>query len=59
MRGLDVPRADVIWRQLLPDCHNHHFTKHASSVSRQSGIELVMTENFGVYGNGLTPEHMK
>jgi alpha-L-rhamnosidase/Glycosyl hydrolases family 2, sugar binding domain len=59
MRGLDLPGIDVIWRQLFPGIRNHHFIKYASSVSRQTGIGLVMTESFAAFGNGLTPAQMK
>jgi len=59
LRRMDVPGIDVIWRQLWPGNNNHHFPKYASTVSHQSGMPWVLTESFGVYGNGLTPGQMK
>lgn len=35
------------------------FVKYASSVARQAGQPYVMSESFGVYGNGLTPAQLK
>jgi hypothetical protein len=59
LRAMDVPGVDVIWRQLWPGKANHHFAKFAASAAHQNGTALVMTESFGVYGNGLTPAQMK
>ena len=35
------------------------FTKYASSIARQSGRNRVLSEDFAVYGSGLTPRVMK
>ena len=59
LRGLDVPGVDAIWRQLFPGLRSHQFPKYASSVARQKAQPYVLTESFGVYGNGLTPAQMK
>jgi len=59
LRGLDVPGIDVIWRQLFPEVRSHQFPKYASSVARQMGQPLVLTESFAVFGNGLTPAQAK
>ena len=73
MRGLDIPGVDAIWRQSFPMSEigpdgqkpvlregiNPHFPKYASSVARQAGQPLVMSELYGVYGHGLTPAQMK
>jgi len=74
-RKMDIPGVDTIWRQIFPDqkkkvyphgCkysipinENHHFPKYASSVAHQEGKPWVITESFGAYGSGLTPEQMK
>jgi len=59
MRGLDLPGIDSIWRQTFPGLRSYPFPKYASSVARQMGQPYVLTESFGVYGNGLTPGQMK
>lgn len=59
LRGLDLPGVDVIWRQLFPGLRSHQFPKYASSVARQQGQPLVLTESFAVYGNGVTPAQLK
>jgi hypothetical protein len=59
MRGMDLPGVDAIWRQLFPDQRNHHFPRYAGSVAHQQGNSRVLTESFGVYGNGLTLAEMK
>ena len=74
LRGLDVPGIDAIWRQTFPlrtaetdgstpslreKKTDSHFPKYASSVARQAGQPLTMTELYAVYGNGLTPAQMK
>lgn len=59
LRHLDVPGIDVIWRQLFPGIATHHFPKYASSIARQHGHSLAMSESAAVYGNGLTPQQLK
>jgi len=59
LRGLDIPGVDAIWRQLFPGLRSHQFPKYASSVARQMGQPLVLTESFAVYGNGITPAQLK
>ena len=73
LRGLDFPGVDAIWRQSFPMSEigpegqrpalrediNPHFPKYASSVARQAGQPLVMSELYNVYGQGLTPAQMK
>lgn len=59
LRGLDMPGVDTIWRQTFPGLRSHQFPKYASSVARQMGQPFVLTESFGVYGNGITPGQMK
>ncbi|MFA6108430.1 MAG: glycosyl hydrolase [Candidatus Latescibacterota bacterium] len=59
LRGLDLAGVDVIWRQLFPGLRSHQFPKYASSVARQQGQPLVLTESFAVYGNGVTPAQLK
>ncbi|MCL4854565.1 MAG: hypothetical protein KJZ78_24660, partial [Bryobacteraceae bacterium] len=59
MRGLDLPGVDAIWRQVFPGQRNHHFPRYAGSVAHQMGKSRVLTESFGVYGNGLTLAEMK
>ncbi|HWC00879.1 MAG TPA: glycosyl hydrolase, partial [Bryobacteraceae bacterium] len=59
MRGMDLPGVDAIWRQVFPDQRNHHFPRYAGSVAHQQGRSRVLTESFGVYGNGLTLAEMK
>ncbi|MGN0880152.1 MAG: glycosyl hydrolase [Oligosphaeraceae bacterium] len=59
LRRLDVPGIDVIWRQLFPGLATHHFPKYASSVARQLGTPLALSESAAVYGNGLTPQQLR
>ncbi len=59
LRGLDLPGTDVIWRQLFPGVASRPFAKYASSVARQKGQPLVLTESFCVYGSGITPTQMR
>ncbi len=59
LRGLDLPGVDAIWRQIFPGQRNHHFPRYAGSVAHQQGSRRVLTESFGVYGNGLTLAEMK
>ena len=64
LRCMDVPGIDVIWRQIFPNINgknyeNRFFPRYASSAAAQNGTKLAMTESFGVYGNGLTFEHMR
>jgi len=59
LRTLDLPGIDVIWRQLFPNVRSHVFPKYASSVARQMGQPLVLTESFAVFGFGITPAQMK
>ena len=58
LRALDLPGVDVIWRQLFPGADNRVFPKYASSVARQSGRQLALTESAAVYGDGLTPAQL-
>ena len=64
MRAMDVPGIDVIWRQIFPDINgqkyeNRFFPRYASSAAAQTGARLALTETFGVYGSGLTFDHMR
>lgn len=69
LRCFDVPGIDVIWRQIFP-CEprqidditigeNKFFPRYASSAAAQIGSKRALSETFGVYGNGLTPEQMR
>ncbi len=58
LRALDLPGVDVIWRQLFPGARNRVFPKYASSLARQSGRQLALTESAAVYGDGLTPAQL-
>jgi hypothetical protein len=58
-RRLDVPGVDVIWRQIFPGQPNHYYPKLAASVARQAKEPWGLSESFGVYGDGVTPEQMK
>ena len=59
LRGLDMPGVDVIWRQLFPGGRSHIFPKYASSIARQSKLDLSLSETGAVFGNGLTQEQFK
>lgn len=59
LRAMDLPGVDVIWRQLYPGLREHPFPKYASSVANQNGRQFALSESFGVYGNGVTPELMR
>ncbi len=59
LRAFDLPGIDAIWRQIFPGLRNPPFPKYASSVARQMNQPYVLTESFGVYGNGVTPQQMK
>ncbi len=61
LRELDLPGIDAIWRQIFPaNPAPPVFPKYAQSVARQkNGPDLVLSESFMVYGNGLTPAEMK
>lgn len=60
LRELDLPGIDAIWRQIHPKNGQCFFPKYAQSVARQSEENnLVLSESFMIYGNGLTPAEMK
>ena len=60
LREFDLPGIDAICRQVYPGNDTLVFPKYAQSVARQNGgRELVFSESFMVYGNGLTPAEMK
>ncbi len=59
LRAFDLPGVDAIWRQIFPGVRNPVYPKYASSVARQMNQPYVMSESFGVYGNGLTLWQMK
>ncbi len=60
LRELDLPGIDAIWRQIHPKNKMVFFPKYAQSIARQSqGDDLVLSESFMIYGNGLTPAEMK
>jgi hypothetical protein len=60
LRELDLPGVDAIWRQIHPKKKTVFYPKYAQSVARQSnGDDLVLSESFMIYGNGLTPREMK
>lgn len=52
---LDLPGVDVIWRQLIPGGEASPFPRLAASVAHQNGQAHVLSESFGIYGNGVTP----
>ena len=56
---LDLPGVDVIWRQLAPGVQPLPFPRFAASVAHQNGQAHVLSESFGVYGNGVTPDLWK
>lgn len=69
LRCFDIPGIDIIWRQLYPENkiqnmnnfngYNGFFPRYASSVARQNGTKLAMSEIFGVAGPALTYDIMR
>ena len=67
LRDFDVPGVDVIWRQIkMPkqgekpvEEGSSFFPRLASSAARQRGNKFSLTESFGVYGEGLTPDEIR
>lgn len=56
---LDLPGVDVIWRQLVPGETPLPFPRFAASVAHQNGFDHVLSESFGIYGNGVSPDLWK
>ncbi len=59
-----IPGVDAIWRQIFPDRrhggYSHgNYVALASSRAWLSGRRLAASENFAVYGAGLTLEQMR
>ncbi len=67
LSAFTVPGIDVIWQQIRYPHKNTvpvaegspFFPRIAPSAARQSGKKLALTETFGVYGDGLTPDEMR
>jgi len=75
LRELDVPGIDAIWEQIRypyggrPPVHYDYkdemeegcvfYPRVAPSAARQRGNLLALTETFGVYGDGVTPDEMR
>ena len=59
LRALDVPGVDVIWRQLYPGAQPMPFPKYASSAAHHNGSKVVLSESFGIYGDGMPPNIIK
>lgn len=67
LRHFDVPGIDVIWEQIRYPYENRSimeegiefYPRIAASAARQTGKNLTLTESFGVYGDGLTPDEIR
>ena len=64
LKAMDVPGIDVIWRQLFPATGDapasiNPFPRYAASAAHQNGGKYALSESFGIYGNSVTPAHMK
>ncbi|MBO5069593.1 MAG: hypothetical protein J6C37_04445, partial [Roseburia sp.] len=75
LRELDVPGIDAIWEQIRypyggrPPVRDEYkeeiaegclfYPRIAPSAARQRGNLLSLTESFGVYGDGVTPDEMR
>ena len=69
LRCLDIPGADVIWRQIYPEKlivnkddmngYNGFFPRYASSAAAQNGTKSAMSEIFGVAGAAITYDIMR
>lgn len=67
LRAFDVPGVDVIWEQIRYPYGGRSpieeglpfFPRLASSAARQTGKKQSLTETFGVYGDGITPDEMR
>jgi hypothetical protein len=64
LRGMDCPGVDVIWKQLFPQTAERAattapFPRYASSAMHQNGGRFALSESFGIYGGGCTPDQMK
>ena len=69
LRCLDIPGADVIWRQIYPENliinkddmngYNGFFPRYASSAAAQNGKKSAMSEIFGVAGAAITYDIMR
>lgn len=63
LSNLHVPGIDVIWRQIFcgesTNTDMKFFPRIAASAAAKSGKNLTVSETFGVYGSGLTPNEMR
>ena len=63
----DIPGIDVIWHQIRIPAEGESavsegvsfYPRLASSVAHQTGKNLALTESFGVYGDGVTPDEIR
>lgn len=67
LRVFDIPGVDVIWKQIKMPQNGEKpveegscfFPRLASSAARQCGRRFSLTESFGVYGEGLSPDEIR
>lgn len=61
--NLHVPGIDVIWRQIFcgKDTNDgmKFFPRIAASAAVKNGKNLTVSETFGVYGSGMSPDEMR
>lgn len=64
LRAMDCPGVDVIWKQLFPPTNERTattlpFPRYAASAMHQNGGRFALSESFGIFGDGCTPDQMK
>ena len=64
LRAMDCPGVDVIWKQLFPATPEREktarpFPRYAASALHQNGGRFAVSESFGIFGDGCTPDQMK
>ncbi len=64
LRGMDCPGVDVIWKQIFPATAERGattapFPRYAASAMHQNGGRFAVSESFGIFGDGCTPDQMK
>ena len=64
LRAMDCPGVDVIWKQLFPPTDERAattlpFPRYAASAMHQNGGRFALSESFGIFGDGCTPDQMK
>lgn len=64
LRAMDCPGVDVIWKQLFPETIEREkttrpFPRYAASAMHQNGGRYALSESFGIFGDGCTPDQMK